>query len=118
MRRRLRWCFRRGAGRGPSAGGALAARREPSPAEFLQLCDDHAAATGKSRWTLALSKVPTDLQRDDQMRQLLGDFMRRMAATSAAVKQSSVRDAGNERARNAWLGGGRVERGGRAAAEP
>ena len=43
------------------------------------LCDAQSEATGKRRWTLSLAKVPQDLQTDQTMRHLMGDFARKLA---------------------------------------
>jgi hypothetical protein len=47
--------------------------------EFLELCATQAKATGKQRWTLLLAKVPQQLQTDQAMRHLMGDFAREVA---------------------------------------
>jgi hypothetical protein len=49
---------------------------------FIECCDQHAEATGKQRWTLALAKVPQDPHMDGSMRTLMGDVARRMARAS------------------------------------
>ncbi len=59
-----------------------AIRRDLSDPEFVKLCEGHAARTGKQRWTLALAKVPQELQTDQTMRHLMGDFARGVATDS------------------------------------
>lgn len=66
---------------------AEAIRRDMSDAEFLSLCDAHSLATGKHRWTLSLAKVPQDLQADQAMRHLLGDFAREVSWDSAQFRE-------------------------------
>jgi hypothetical protein len=51
--------------------------------EFLDLCDAQSQATRKHRWTLSLAKVPQDLQTDQTMRHLMGDFARDVANKAA-----------------------------------
>lgn len=55
---------------------AEAIRRDMGDREFLDLCDAQSRASGKQRWTLSLAKVPRDLQTDETMRRLMGDFAR------------------------------------------
>ena len=47
--------------------------------ESLDLCDAQSEATGKRRWTLSLAKAPQDIQMDQTMRHLMGDFAREVA---------------------------------------
>lgn len=56
-----------------------AIRRDMSDPEFLALCDAHSQASGKQWWTLALAKVPQDIQTDQAMRELMGNFARNIA---------------------------------------
>jgi hypothetical protein len=60
-----------------------AIRSDMSNAEFLALCDAHARESGKDRWTLSLAKVPKDMQTDQAMRQLMGNFARDVANKTA-----------------------------------
>jgi hypothetical protein len=55
---------------------AAAIRADLADPAFLQLCQSHTQATGYQRWTLSLAKVPQDLQADQALRHLLGDFAR------------------------------------------
>jgi hypothetical protein len=71
---------------------AEAIRQDMQDPEFLALCDAHAKASGRQRWTLALSKVPRDVSADGAMRTLLGDFARRVAAESGQSQSMSGRD--------------------------
>jgi hypothetical protein len=57
--------------------------RDMADRELLELCDAQAKATGKQRWTLALAKVPQQLQTDPAMRHLLGDFAREVASKTS-----------------------------------
>jgi hypothetical protein len=66
---------------------AEAIRRDMADREFLDLCDTQSQATGKRRWTLALSKVPQDLQTDETMRHLMGDFARQVARDSGQYRE-------------------------------
>ena len=59
---------------------AEAIRRDMGDRGFVELCDAHSRVTGKQRWTLSLAKVPQDLQTDQSMRCLMGDFAREVAA--------------------------------------
>src|SRR5689334_5923279 len=64
-----------------------AIRRDMSDREFLDLCDAHSRATGKRRWTLSLSKVPQDVQTDQTLRRLMGDFAREVARNSGQYRE-------------------------------
>ena len=44
-------------------------------------------AQGGGRWTLSLAKVPYDLQTDQTMRHLLGDFARRAAREAGDYRE-------------------------------
>jgi hypothetical protein len=66
---------------------AEAIRRDMGDREFLDLCDVHSLATGKQRWTLSLAKVPQDLQTDQTMRHLMGDFAREVARDSGQYRE-------------------------------
>jgi hypothetical protein len=69
------------------AGQITAAiRRDIHTREFLNLCE----ARGAGRWTLSLAKVPQDLQTDQSIRDLMGDFARRMAKEAAAEIEDYV----------------------------
>lgn len=52
-----------------------ATRRDMRDREFPDMCK----AQGGGRWILSLAKVPQDLQTDQTMRHLMGDFARRAA---------------------------------------
>ncbi len=71
---------------------AEAIRRDMASPDFLSLCDNHVRAKGKPRWLLSLAKVPQDLQADQMMRQLMGDFARDVA------RRTSYDASDNERA--------------------
>lgn len=62
---------------------AEAIRRDMADREFLDLCDAQSQASGKQRWTLSLAKVPQDVQTDQTMRHLMGDFARDVANKAA-----------------------------------
>lgn len=64
-----------------------AVRRDMADREFLELCDAQTQATGKQRWTLALAKVPQQLQTDQAMRHLMGDFAREVAKDSGQFRE-------------------------------
>jgi len=65
---------------GPMAAAIRADLADPA---FLQLSQAHAEATGHQRWTLSLAKVPQDLQADQALRHLLGDFARSVAGEAS-----------------------------------
>ena len=52
-----------------------AIRQDVKDRQFMEWCETR----GDGRWTLALAKVPEDLQTEQEMRHLLGDFSRQMA---------------------------------------
>ncbi|MEY4809553.1 MAG: hypothetical protein RLZZ206_3942 [Cyanobacteriota bacterium] len=62
---------------------AEAIRRDMADRDFLDLCDAESQSSGKQRWTLSLAKLPEDLQTDQAMRHLLGDFAREVASKAA-----------------------------------
>lgn len=62
---------------------AEAVRRDMADREFLALCDSH------TRWTLSLAKVPQQLQTDQAMRHLMGDFAREVARNSAMFREQA-----------------------------
>jgi hypothetical protein len=62
---------------------AEAIRRDMGDREFLELCEAQSRASGKQRWTLSLAKVPQDVQTDQTMRHLMGDFARDVANKTA-----------------------------------
>jgi hypothetical protein len=66
---------------------AAAIRQDMGDGEFLDLCDAHIKASGKQRWTLSLAKVPQDLQTDQTMRHLMGDFAREVAGESGQYRE-------------------------------
>jgi hypothetical protein len=66
---------------------AEAIRRDMGDREFLELCETHGRTSGKQRWTLALAKVPQDLQTDQKMRHLMGDFARELARDSGQYRE-------------------------------
>jgi hypothetical protein len=57
--------------------------------QFLELCDAQAQATGKQRWTLSLAKIPRQLQIDQAMRHLMGDFAREVARDSGQFREKA-----------------------------
>ena len=65
---------------------AEAVRRDVHDQEFLDLCETR----GGGRWTLSLAKVPQDLQTDQTMRYLMGDFARGMAKEAAYVVEDYI----------------------------
>lgn len=71
---------------GPMAAAIRADLTDPA---FLQLCHSHAQATGHQRWTLSLAKVPQDLQADQALRHLLGDFARSVAGESSRYVEAA-----------------------------
>jgi hypothetical protein len=71
-----------------------AIRRDMSDRAFLELCDAHAQATGKRRWTLSLAKVPQQLQTDRAMRHLMGDFAREAAKESGQFMEQAGANPG------------------------
>jgi hypothetical protein len=62
---------------------AEAIRRDMADRDFLDLCDAESQSSGKQRWTLSLAKLPEDLQTDQAMRHLLGDFACEVASEAA-----------------------------------
>jgi hypothetical protein len=66
---------------------AAAIRRDMADREFLELCEAESRATGKQRWTLSLAKVPQDVQTDQTMRHLMGDFAREVASDSGRYRE-------------------------------
>src|SRR5262245_49914972 len=66
-----------------------AVRRDMADREFLSLCEAQSQATGRQRWTLSLAKVPQQLQTDQTMRHLLGDFAREMAKDSGRFTEQA-----------------------------
>ncbi len=64
-----------------------AIRRDMADREFLELCDAQVQASGKQRWTLSLAKVPQQLQTDQAMRHLMGDFAREVAKDSGQFRE-------------------------------
>lgn len=73
---------------------AEAIRRDLADREFLDLCSAHAATTGRQRWSLALAKVPKELQSDQVMRHLMGDFAREVAKESGRFSEVSGANPG------------------------
>ena len=71
---------------GPMAAVIRADLADPA---FLQLCQAHAEATGRHRCTLSLAKVPQDLQADQALRHLLGDFARSLAGESSRYAEAA-----------------------------
>src|SRR5262249_59748188 len=55
--------------------------------EFLELCEAQSRASGKQRWTLSLAKVLQDVQIDQTMRHLMGDFAREVARDSGQYRE-------------------------------
>jgi hypothetical protein len=66
-----------------------AVRRDMADREFLDLCDTQVQATGKQRWTLSLAKVPQQLQTDQAMRHLMGEFAREVAKNSGQFREKA-----------------------------
>jgi hypothetical protein len=64
-----------------------AIRRDMGDREFLDLCDAQSHSSGKQRWTLSLAKVPKDMQTDQTMRHLMGDFAREVARDSGQYRE-------------------------------
>lgn len=62
---------------------AEAVRRDMRDEEFLELCDRHADATGRRRWTLALAKVPNNLGADRTLQTFMGEFAREISGKTA-----------------------------------
>lgn len=60
-----------------------AIRRDLRDREFPDTCE----ARGGGRWTLSLAKVPHDLQTDQTMHHLMGDFSRRAARGAGDYKE-------------------------------
>lgn len=71
---------------------AKAIRSDMGDHEFLDLCDEHGRAGGKQRWTLSLAKVPQEIQTDQVMRHLMGDFARSVSIDSARYLESTGRN--------------------------
>ncbi|MBI1853619.1 MAG: hypothetical protein HYR85_25050 [Planctomycetes bacterium] len=68
---------------------AAAIRRDMGDREFLGLCDAQGQASGKQRWTLFLAKVPQDVQTDQTMRHLMGEFAREVARDSGQYREQA-----------------------------
>jgi len=66
-----------------------AIRRDMGDPDFLGLCDAHSEASGKQRWTLSLAKVPENVQTDQTMRHLMGDFAREVARDSGQCREQA-----------------------------
>jgi hypothetical protein len=66
---------------------AAAIRRDMGDREFLDLCDGQSQSSGKQRWTLSLAKVPQDVQTDQTMRHLMGEFAREVARESGQYRE-------------------------------
>lgn len=62
-----------------------AIRRDMQDQDFQALCEAH----GGGRWTLSLAKVPQDLQTDQVMRHLMGDFAREVARDSGQYREQA-----------------------------
>lgn len=71
---------------------AEAIRRDMADREFLDLCDAQRQSSGKQRWTLSLAKVPQDVQTDQTMRHLMGDFAREVARDSGEFREGAGRN--------------------------
>lgn len=82
---------------------ADAIRQDIHDQEFLDMCE----ARGGGRWTLSLAKVPQDLQTDQIMRNLMGDFARRMASEAA----KEVEDYAENKVALSYLPGNEANRG-------
>lgn len=68
---------------------AEAIGRDMADRAYLDLCDAHAKATGRRRWTLALAKLPQQLQTDATMRHLMGDFAREMTKNAGQFRKQT-----------------------------
>lgn len=66
---------------------AEAVRRDMEDREFIDLCDAQSQSSGKQRWTLSLAKVPQDMQTDQTMRHLMGDFASEVARDSGRYRE-------------------------------
>jgi hypothetical protein len=66
---------------------AAAIRRDMQDRGFLDLCDAQSQASGKQRWTLSMAKVPQEVQTDQTMRHLMGDFAREAARDSGQYRE-------------------------------
>jgi hypothetical protein len=69
-----------------------AVRQDMNDPEFLALCAAQSRATGKQRWTLSLEKVPQDLQTDQSMRDLMGDFARDVVGQASQYNEQVAGD--------------------------
>jgi hypothetical protein len=69
---------------------AEAVRGDMRDQDFLELCERHAAATGRRRWTLALAKVPQDHELDSTLRAFMGDFARDVSAHTAYAAEEYI----------------------------
>lgn len=67
-----------------------AIRRDMSNEKFLELCEAQMRLSGKQRWTLSLAKVPQDVQTDQPMRHLMGNFARDVASKTAYAANDYV----------------------------
>lgn len=67
-----------------------AIRHDMAYPAFLDLCEAHRMASNRERWTLSLSKVPEDLQADQRLRYLMGDFARETAAKAAYAAEDYI----------------------------
>lgn len=66
---------------------AEAIRRDMGDHKFLDLYEAQSRASGKQRWTLPLAKVPQDVQTDQAMRHLMGDFAREVARETVQYRE-------------------------------
>lgn len=73
---------------------AAAIRCDMRDRDFLDLCEAHGRSTGRHRWTLSLAKVPQDLESDQTMRKLMGEFAREVARESGQYQEGLGGDSG------------------------
>jgi hypothetical protein len=69
-------------------------RRDMTHREFIDLCEAESRTSGKHRWTLSLAKVPQNVQADQTMRHLMGDFARAVASDSVRYQEQAGANPG------------------------
>jgi len=65
-------------------------RQDMGDLEFLTLCETHSQASNKQSWALSLAKVPENLQTDQAMRHLLGDFARTVSSEAGQYREQFI----------------------------
>jgi len=65
-------------------------RQDMVDLEFLNLCETQSQTNNKQRWTLSLAKVPENLQTDQAMRHLLGDFARNVSSEAGQYREQFI----------------------------